>query len=291
MTARLVWWFRLVFLVLLLAGCSKQRVPAPVAQKDQPPSGLPKDRPLATAEDVYGRQADVILNSMSKLAADVAALKTTEEASAAVPALERQADELKYAVNKLKEMPALSREDAQQKKSQLAERVKNTTEAYQRQVRRIRGHSRLGKPLSDLQTRMTRIGFSLNNTVLEAPKETIIVDTAPFAPHAGAPPGFYPPPVAGPPANEPPTSIPADVVTIQVIGVPKGAFNRLSDVVRELNDYRSHSGQGTDNKATFRLQRLSDFDSLPQRITFGKVTSVDAATRTITVELDPSKIQ
>src|SRR5262249_39138390 len=132
--------------------------------------------------------------------------------------------------------------------------------------------------------------FSLNNTILEAPREKTLLDASAFPPGAGPTPGFFPQPAPWPPANEPPTAASSDVVTIQVTGVPKGAFRRLTDVVRELNDYWSHSGQGAGDKATFRLQRISDFDSLPQRITFGKVTNVDAATRTITIELDPSKI-
>jgi hypothetical protein len=67
-------------------------------------------------------------------------------------------------------------------------------------------------------------------------------------------------------------------------------FGRLCDVVFELNDYRSHSAHGTGGQATIRLAQIDDFQKLPERITFGKITKIEEATRTINVELDPAKI-
>jgi hypothetical protein len=273
----------------VLAGCTKSSAP-------QPTAAAPKQVAAAPA-DPHDQLADEILRAMDKRAGEVAALKTSEAAAAAVPQLEREVDELKYAVQRLKELPALSREELQKKKAQYAERVKPTAEAFDRQIRRVRGHSQLKKPLSDLQTRMTRLKWQLNDTALDPPRDPSTASSGSMPPPGfpGPPPGFPGPPsgFGGPPVGfpgGPPKLDGPDVAVIVVTGVPDGMFGRLCDVVFELNDYRSHNAHGSGGQATIRLTQIKDFANLASRITFGKVTSVDEATRTINVELDPAKI-
>jgi hypothetical protein len=278
--------------LLVIVGCSKSS--APQATGSIPASPTPPTNPAPPSADPYDQLAEEILRAMDKLAADVAAIKTTEAAAAAVPQMEREVDELRYSVERLKGLSALPSDELERKKAQYAQRVKSTAEAFDRQARRVRGHSQLNQPLRELQTRMTRLKRMLNGTALAVPRDPTV--------SAGPPPGFFGPTPGfpGPPSGvgAPPVGFPGgpqqlegpDIAVIVVTEVPDGMFGRLSDVVRELNDYRSHSAQATGEKATFRLAQVSDFRALPDRITFGKVTSLDEATRTITVELDPAKI-
>jgi hypothetical protein len=237
--------------------------------------------------------AEEILHAMDQLAGDLAAIKTTEAAQAAMPQLERQVDELRYSAERLKGLPALQDDELERKKAQYATRVKVTGEAFDRQARRVRGHSQLNKPLRELQTRMSRLKSILNGTALALPRDPT-VGASPPPGFPGPPPGFPGAPPGGGVSsgfsgNAQQLEGP-DVAVIIITKVPDGAFRRLSDAVRELNDFRSHSAQSTGGTATYRLAQVSDFQGLPARITFGKVTSTDESTRTITVELDPAKI-
>jgi hypothetical protein len=178
-------------------------------------------------------------------------------------------------------------------------------------------HSEL-KPLQEVGTRMFFARTKLSGTIIAPPREqsASLVGAPPpgFAPPGfmppppfGVPPGIGPPPGFAPPGSAvlPPMGPPpdrqnsstsnaaeasADIVTIEVTGIPSGKFARLSDLVHDLNQFRSHRSTSSGGQAIFQLAGIDDFEALPSKITFGNVVEVDKESRRIKVEFDPQKL-
>ena len=295
---------------LPLLGCSKPAAQTPPPSK--PPSPLQPSAPAPEAT-THEQQAEIILDAMDRLAAEVAQIETTDVATAQVPHLERQADELRYAIQRLNDMSKLHGAELERKKGIYADRVKSTVEKYNLQVRRIRGHSQL-KPLTEVATRMFSARGKLRGTMIEPPAEKALVGFTGQPGFGGPPPGFPGPPPGfpgpppgfpGPPPGiqPPPGFAPApaggidesadampDLVVLDVVGIPSGKFNRVTDLVRALNDFRSYQASGTNGKGTYQLRGIEDFESLSERIHFGEIVETDKKARRIKVEIDPQKL-
>jgi hypothetical protein len=251
-STRLAWswdWQAMgVMATALLIGCAKTSSPSP------PVKGPTNSVKAPTPEEL----AKKILDGMDHMAAEVAALNTTESATAAAPRLEKDADELKREVEQFKALLPLSPDQFVRRRAEFAARVKETMVAYFRQLDRMHGDFQIDQPLEKLHTQMDRVPFLLTFTFIERSRE--------------------PPVVVGAP------------VTIIIQGLPSGVLGRLLNVLRPFNDYGSYSAEVKNDKATIVLENIGDLTKLADGITFGKVASVDEAKRTIVVEFDPSKI-
>jgi hypothetical protein len=239
----------------LLVGCAKTPTPSSTVT---PPTTVK----VPTPEEL----ATKILDGMDHLASEVAALKTAEAATEAAPRLEQEVDELKRQAEQFRTMNPLSPDQQARRKAEFAPRVKQTKDAFDRQRRRMSNHSQIGRPLYNLWVRMGQVQLALTFT--------FIGDGVPNLAEA--------------------TTTPANLqpATIVVQGTPPNdTFGPVADAVRELIDYGpiSNSTAWSDH-AHFVLPNIADLKKLADGITFGKVTSVDDATRTIVVELDPTKI-
>jgi len=256
MIRMLIWQMTGVMAAALLIGCTKTSTPVPTV--NVPKAKLPTPEELATK----------ILDGMDHLAAEVATLKTAEVATEAAPRLEQEVDELKRQAEQFRTMPPLSPDQQARRKAEFAPRVKQTKDAYDRQHRRVGCHSQISRPLYNLWVRMGQAQQSLTFTFIGEglPNSAERASSTPLTPPQPA--------------------------TLVVQGSPpNGEFGPLTDAVFELIDYGPMSGsKAWSDHSHWGLPNVADLKKLADGITFGKVTSVDEATRTIVVELDPTKI-
>lgn len=284
-------------IAVLPAGCTKSG----------PQVGAPASK-AASPSDAYGKQAEVVLAALEKLAGDLSKVESAEAAAKEAPQLERQVDDLRRSIEKLSGLEKPGEEDFKQRKAAIAERARAVAERYNAEMRRIRQKTDL-KPLREVATRMLTTRGKLRGTVVEFPSSASS-SSASMPPGAfmGPPPGFGPPVGFGPPPGYPvpPGAFPGgmppgmggvpmgaapdaanSVVMLEVAKVDALQLDRLANAIRQVNEFRPFQMNFAGGIATFQLLGVSDFDALDGRLQFGQVIEVNKKSRRIKIELDP----